>query len=122
MLAVAVVETFGADEQIVQNSIVQDRFFNDPRNIFDLDVTVKDALRVNRDARPMLTLIETTSQVRSHERPQPARFHLRLERIPQGLGPLRIAAPARVSWSSLIATDKQMMRERRHENGRQACS
>ena len=122
MLAVAVVEALGADEQIVQNSIVQDRFFNYPRNIFDLDVTVKDALRVNRDARPMLTLIETTSQVRSHERPQPARFHLGLERIPQRLGPFWITAPARVSWSSLIATNKQMMRERRHENGRQVCS
>ena len=122
MLAVAVVEALGADEQIVQNSIVQDRFFNDPRNIFDLDVTVKDALRVNHDARPMLTLIETPSRVRSHERPQPACFHLGLERIPQRLGPLWITAPARVSWSSLIATNKQMMRERRHENGRQACS
>ena len=116
MLAVAVVEALGADEQIVQNSIVQDRFFNYPRNIFDLDVTVKDPLRINRDARPVLALIETPRRVRSDQRPQSARLHFRLERIPQRLGPRGIAASARMPRRSLIATDKQMMRERRHEN------
>ncbi len=116
MLAVAVVEAFGADKQIVKNSIVQDRFFDDPRNILDLDVTVKDPLRINRDARPVLALIETSRRVRSDQRPQPARFHFGFERIPQPLGPRGIAASARMPRRSLIATDKQMMRERRHEN------
>ena len=116
VLAVAIVEAFGADEQIVQHSIVQDRFFDYPRNILDLDVPVKDPLRINRDARSMLALIETAGRVRSHERPQPARLHFRLERISQRLGPLRITTPARMPRRSLIAADKQMMRKRRHED------
>ena len=57
VLAIAVVEAFGPDKQIVQNSIVQDRLFDDPRNVFDFDMPVENALRVNRDTRPMLALV-----------------------------------------------------------------
>lgn len=58
MLAVPIVEAFGADKQIVQNSIVQDRFFDDVRNVFDFDMPVENALRVNRDTRPVLALVQ----------------------------------------------------------------
>lgn len=68
MLAVSVVEAFRADKQIVQNSIVQDRFFDDPRNVFNFDVAVEDPLRINRDARPMFALVKTAGRVGSDQR------------------------------------------------------
>ncbi len=114
MLAVAVVEAFGADKQIVQNSIVQDRFFDDARNVFDFDVPVENTLRVNRDTRPMLALVQTSRRVGSHERPQPARFDLRFEDIPQRFRAFGIAAPARMAGRTLIAADEYVVRERGH--------
>ena len=114
MFAIRIVEAFGADQQIVQNSIVQDRFFDDARNIFHFDVTVEDPLRVNRDARTVLTLIETAGRVGSDQRAESARFDFRFEGVPQRFRPFGIAAPARVTGSTLIATDKQMMRESGH--------
>jgi hypothetical protein len=103
---VAIVEAVGADEQIVQNSIVQDRFFDDAWNILDRDVTVEDSLWVNGDARSMLTLIETAGRVGSHERAEAARFDLGLERIPQRFGTFGITTTARMAGSALIAADK----------------
>lgn len=114
MLAVSVVEAIGADQQIIQNPIVQDRFFNDARNIFDFDVPVENSLRVNRDTRPVLTLVQTAGRVGSHERSQPPRFDLGLEGVPQRFRSFRIAATARMARSALIATDEQMVRERGH--------
>ena len=72
MFAIGIVEAVRADQQIVQNSIVQDRFFNDARNIFDFDVTVEDPLRVNRDTRTVLALIETAGRVGSDQRAESA--------------------------------------------------
>ena len=114
MLAISVVEAFGADKQIVQNPIVQDRFFNDTRNIFDFDVPVENPLRVNHDTRAVFALVQTTGCVGSHERPQPARLDFSLEGIPQRFRPFLIATPARVAGSTLIAADEKMMREGRH--------
>ncbi len=114
VLAIRVIEAVRADQQIVQNSIVQDRFFNDARNIFDFDVTVENPLRVNRDTRPMLALIETAGGVGSDQRAESTRFDFRFEGVPQRFRPFGIAAPARVTGSTLIATDKQMMRESGH--------
>lgn len=117
MLAVPIVEAFGVDQQIVQNSIVQDRFFDDPWNIFDFDMPVENALRINRDTRPVLALVETAGRVGSHERPQSARFDLGLESISQRFRPFRVATPALMARSALIATDEQMVRERGHFGG-----
>jgi len=109
-----IVEAFGADKQIVQNSIAQDRFFNDARNIFNFDVPVEDALRINRDTRPMLALVQTAGSVGSHERPQPACLDLGLEGISQRFRPFGVATPAWMTGSALITTDKQMVRECGH--------
>ena len=114
MLAIRIVEAVGADQQIVQNSIVQDRFFDDPWNVFDFDMPVENPLRVNRDTRPVLTLVQTPGRVGSHERPQPARFDFRLEGVPQCFRTFRITTSARVAGSTLIAADKKMMRECGH--------
>lgn len=96
---------------------MQDRFFDDSRNIFDFDVPVENALRVNRDARPVLALIQAPRRVGSHQWPQPARFDLGLEGVPQGFRTIRITTPARVVGSTLIAADKKMMREGGHVSG-----
>ena len=109
MLAIGIVEAIGADQQIVQNSIVQDRFFDDARNIFDFDVTVEDPLRVNRDTRTVLALIETAGGVGSYKWAESAGFDLSLERIPQRFGTCGITTAAWMTGSTLIAADKQMM-------------
>ncbi len=114
MLAIGIVEAIGADQQIVQNSIVQDRFFNDAWNILDFDVTVEDPLRVNRNARPVLALVETSGRVGSDERTESARLDLGLERIPQCFGPFGITTSSRMTGNALIAADKQVMSEGRH--------
>ena len=117
MLAVAVVQAFGSNQQIVQDSILQDRFFDDPWNISDFDMPVENSLRVNRDTRPVLTLIQTPGCVGSNERPQPARLDLGLDGIPQRFRPFGIATAARMAGSTLIAADEQMVRECGHIGG-----
>jgi hypothetical protein len=115
MRAGRIVEAFGADKQIVQNPIVQDRFFDDPRNIFNFDVPVEDALRINHDVRPVLALIETTSGVGTNEWTEAPFLDLRLEGVAQSFRALWIATAARMARSTLIATDEKMMRERGHK-------
>ena len=114
MLAVPIVEAFGADKQIVLDAVVQDCFFNDPWNIVNFDMPVEDALRINHDVRPVLALVETAGGVGADERTEAAFFDLGLKGVPQRFGTFRIAAAARMPRRALIATDEEVMRERGH--------
>lgn len=93
---------------------MQDRFFEDSRNIFNFDVTVEDALRINHNARSVFTLIETAGRVGSDKWSQAACFDFCLKGIAQRFRSFRVATPARMTGYALIAADKKMMCEGRH--------
>ncbi len=115
MLAIPVVEAFGGDDQFVDHSVVHDGLFHNAWDIGQCHMTVKDALRVNRDAWPVLALVEAACRVGSDERIQSARFDFGLEGVSQCFRTFRIAATSRVTGGSLIAANEKMMCERRHE-------
>lgn len=116
VLTARIVEAFVSNQQVIQDTSVDHRFFENARYVAELDSAVEDCLRINRDARSMLALLKATGRIGSHERSQAPCFDLGFECVPQRIRTFGIATATRMAGSTLIATDKDVMRERGHDD------
>src|SRR5262245_46052885 len=63
--AIRIVQAIRSDQEIVQHDASHDCLVDDPRYVLDPHAAVPDALRVNDQVRPVLTLIETAGHIGS---------------------------------------------------------
>src|SRR5205814_5027278 len=108
------VELVVGDPQIFEHAAVDDCFFDDPRDVGELDAAVPDGLRINHDGRTELALIEAAGRIGSHQRLEAAALDFFLEGLAQRLAAVSVTTAAAVARLAAVGANENVVRELGH--------
>src|SRR5690606_32314953 len=91
------------DAQVVENPAADERFLDDPGNVFDGDAAVPDPLGIDHDRRAMLALFEAAGVIGTGGAGQSRTFDLLFEGRSKPARSLRIAAASTMAGLPDIA-------------------
>ena len=97
MFTIRIVQTFFGDEKVFENLAPEYGFLNDPRDILQRDVAVKNALRIDCHGRAVFALFQASRRVGPYQRCQFPFLEFRFEGVAKRFASVWIAATPAMS-------------------------
>ena len=114
MGTVGIVQAAFGNQEIIEDFSSQDRFGDDPGNVFDGGPAIPDSLGIDHDGRPVLALVEAARMIGPGQGPESGLPELELEGILERLEARRVAARPLVASVADVTADEYVVREGRH--------
>lgn len=114
MGTVGIVQAAFGNQEIIEDFSSQDRFGDDPRNVFGGDPAIPDSLGIDHDRRSVLALVEAARMIGPGQGPESGLPEFELESILERLEARRVAATPLVARVADVTADENVVREGRH--------
>ena len=114
MGTVGIVQAAFGNQEIIEDFSSQDRFGDDPGNVFDGDPAIPDSLGIDHDGRSVLALVEAAGMIGPGQGAESGLPEFDLESILERLEARRVAATPLVARVADVTADENVVREARH--------